>query len=64
MNYLMESAQKTDRAIQGHNGDQKGEHLSRKERQGELGLFSVEKALERPYCDLSIPQSGLQERWG
>ena len=29
-----------------------------------LGLFSLEKAPERPYSSLPVLKGGLQERWG
>jgi len=40
------------------------EHLSYEGRPRELGLFSLaEKAPERPYSSLSVPEGGLQEGW-
>jgi len=38
------------------------EHLCYEERLRELGLFSLEKALGRPYCSLSTYKGGLKER--
>jgi len=35
------------------------EPLCCEERLGEPGLFSLEKALRRPYCSLSIYKGGL-----
>jgi len=40
------------------------EPLCYEERLRELGLFSPQKALGRPYCSLSVLKVGLQERWG
>ena len=36
------------------------EHLSYEERQGDLGLFSLKKALRRPSCGLLVLEKRLQ----
>ena len=40
------------------------EHLHYKDRLRELGLFSLDKAVRRPYSSLPVPEGGLQESWG
>jgi len=37
--------------------------LSYKDRLRELGLFSLEKAVGRPYSSLPLPEGGLRESW-
>ena len=40
------------------------EHLPHEDSLRELGCFSMEKALRRPYSGLPVPEVCLQESWG